>query len=310
MNGEGLECATYCITESKAWLTEQLSHEWSTIDWTLVAPLLTERLHNGYRTVCATKPFFWGPRFVDAQGIVRDLHGMAIHSGSTFSMAIVFPWEAGFRTVVIQVGDSDVFVNGACVECDHTPLSQSEFMRIQSFPAETRLQLTYHMKQSPLVFLPSGEYDPRFYNVKWAQPWRWNSGITPTNAKYQPGSYAKSPASARDLVQIGMTRAIGDFYAHPCGMTHVPHVTILDHPTRPSVFMASDGAWDTIDVNHQWVGTKGTLGGVDLTPRYETIQQQGQSTEFLVEQLVEELYELSREKFGDQIDDISVAVLL
>ena len=312
VGGEGLECANHCKTESKKWMSTLLSRsDWKTMDWTHESTLLTAHLHASYREVCATKKDYGVERSVD-HDIVRkdDKEKSAVHSGSTFSMALVFPWEGGFRCVTVQVGDSDIFVNGKCVECDHSPLSKDEWVRLQSYPEASRLQLTFNASRTPLVFLPNGEYNPAYYNAKWgATPWRWDSGITPTNAKYQPGVYAKSPYGARDTTMIGMTRSIGDFYAHAQGMTTEPHVTVSDHSTCPSVFIASDGAFDTMNTDNIWVSKKQSLGGVDLSTRYAATQQSGGTLVTVVETLVHELNGLAKELFG-QSDDISVAVLL
>ena len=310
--GEGLDCANFCITETRVWVTEQMAtSDWKTKDWTMLSAGLTERLHTGYRAVCVAKLVFFGVRKIDEDGIVRTSDGEAIHSGTTFSMTLTFPWNNGFHTIVIQVGDSDIFVNGACIECDHSPLSRAEYIRLQSFPEKNRLKLTFNCPRSPLVFLESGEYDPFYYNVKTpASPWRWNSGITPANAKYNPGSYAKSPDGAWDMINIGMTRSIGDYYGHPYGLTHVPQVTELDHPICPAIFIASDGAWDTIDDQNQWVGEKVTLGGVDLSAKFSKAQKEQGTLLSVVEKMVHDLHTLSKEKFGRNVDDITVAVLL
>lgn len=313
VGGEGLECAVHCQSESKRWVTTLLTRsDWKTMDWTHEATLLTAHLHSSYREVCVTKKDYGVARIVDEQGIVRkdDEENSAVHSGSTFSMALVFPWEGGYRRVTIQVGDSDIFVNGECIECDHSPLSKTEWTRLQSYPEASRLQMTFNSARSSLVFLPNGEYNPAHYNAKWgATPWRWDSGISPANAKYQPGTYAKSPAGTRDITIIGMTRSIGDFYAHPQGMTTEPHVTVADHPTCPSVFIASDGAFDSMNTGNQWVSAKKPLGGVDLSAKYAVAQQSGKTIDFVVETLVHDLNGLAKELFG-QSDDISVAVLL
>jgi hypothetical protein len=311
-NGEGLDCARHCMTESKAWVTTQLTRDdWKSMNWAEEAALLTAHLHARYREVCATKMDFGQARITDEQGIVRNSDDDAIRSGSTFSMAMVFPWEAGFRCVTIQVGDSDMFVNGECVECDHSPLSKDEFRRLLSFPEASRLRLTFNAPQSPLVFSPTGEYNSAYHNPKWgATPWRWGTGIVPCNAKHQPGTYALSPVGSRDVAMIGMTRAIGDFYVHPQGMTTEPHVTVSDYPTCPSVFVASDGAFDTLDIHNRWVSpTKGDLGGVDVSTMYAGAYHSGTSLGTLVEHHATGLNELANELFGVS-DDISLAVLL
>jgi serine/threonine protein phosphatase PrpC len=111
-------------------------------------------------------------------------------------------------------------------------------------------------------------------------------------------------------MKLAVTRAIGDFYAHPYGLTTEPQVYVTDTATCPSVFVASDGAWDTINSNDLWVDSTGVvLGSVDLSKLVleKSIQE-------VVKERVEELYSLYIDLFqmGHElhVDDISVAVLM
>jgi serine/threonine protein phosphatase PrpC len=300
--GEGLDCSTHCVDFGMNWAKTLFYHDWDTIDWEKAASDMTQMMHDTYRDTCVAKY----PRRTIVNGVVCDPfeEDEAVHAGSTFSQVIVFPWKDAFRTVAIQVGDSDIYVNGKCINCDHSPLNPSEFERLKSFPESERHQLVFNKAGYPHVYLPNGEYDPKFYNKNGpSKPymWKWATGLIPSCAKYTPGVYTKSPATALYLTAIAVTRAIGDFYANAGGLITTPQVTVMDTEALPEVCLGSDGAWDTIDNSDQWVG-KGMSMEVCIT-------KEG-ALETVLKERVDLLHALSIEKFGkDKIDDISLAVL-
>lgn len=301
--GEGLDCSTHCVDFGMNWVNTLFYKDWETIDWEKVCGEMTQLMHDTYRDKCVGKY----ARRTNENGVVYDPleEDGAVHSGSTFSQVLVFPWKDGFRTITIQVGDSDIYVDGKCIECDHSPLNPSEFQRLKSYPESERHLLVFNKPGYPEVFLPNGEYDPKFYNKNGpSKPhmWKWNTGIIPSCAKYTPGVYTHSPATATYSTNLGMTRAIGDFYASAGGVITTPHVTVMDKAILPEVCIGSDGAWDTIDNSERWVG-KGIDMGVSLL-------KEG-TLETMLKVRVDMLHTLAIEKFGKNVvDDISLAVLL
>lgn len=301
--GEGLDCASHCVEFAMEWVKSLFSKDWDTINWDICSADLTKHMHDTYRIKCAEKY----PRRTIENGVVIDPidDDGAVHSGSTFSQVLVFPWKGGFRTVTIQVGDSDIYVNGTCIECEHSALNPSEFVRLKSYPESERHRLVFNTFGFPDVFLPTGEYDPKYYKKDApSKPymWKWTNGITPSCAKYTPGVYTFSPATASYVTRIAMTRAIGDFYANAGGVITTPHVTVIDTPNLPKVCIGSDGAWDTIDNSERWVG-KGIDIGVD---DFKVIDD----LEHVLQVRIDMLHTLAIEKFGEKVDDISLAVLL
>jgi serine/threonine protein phosphatase PrpC len=303
LRGEGLDCSTHCVDFAMNWVKTLFYQDWETVDWEKCSADMTQLMHDTYRDKCVAKY----PRRSIVNGVVYDPleDDGAVHSGSTFSHVLVFPWKDGFRTVAIQVGDSDIYVNGHQVECDHSPLNPSEFQRLQSFPESERHRLVFNKPDYPEVFLPTGEYDPAFYdkNAK-SKPylWKWTTGLVPSCAKYTPGVYTRSPPTAEYNTCMGMTRAIGDFYANAGGVITTPQVSIMDTAVLPEVCIGSDGAWDTIDNSERWIGKGINMGVNDFIHIIDDLE-----TVLMVR--VDALRALAIEKFGKNVDDISLAVL-
>jgi serine/threonine protein phosphatase PrpC len=302
--GEGLDCSTHCVDFGMNWVKTLFYKDWNSLDWEKVSSDMTQVMHDTYRDKCVAKY----PRRSIVNGVVYDPleEDDAVHSGSTFSQVIVFPWKDAYRTVVIQVGDSDIYVNGKCIECDHSALNPSEFERLKSFPESERHQLVFNKAGYPEVYLANGEYDPTFYDKNGqSKPymWKWNTGLIPSCAKYIPGVYTKSPPTALYSTTLGMTRAIGDFFANAGGVITTPQVTVIDTPVVPEVCIGSDGAWDTIDNSDRWVGTSCNFG-VSIKDEFDGALEES------VTKRVDRLRHLAIEKFGKIIDDISLAVLL
>ena len=301
MNGEGLDCATFCGQGARDWISELLksNSNWSLINWKQSATELTSRLHDEYRQVCAQK----NKRVIE-KGIVKEGNrgDDAVHSGTTFSMAIVFPNEGQFRTVSIQVGDSDILINGKILDCDHTPLNPSEFQRIQALPQRMKFVYDINRFNRPDIFLADGTFDPTYCNLQEEnnkKRWKWNHGIRPCCAKYSPSIYAISDPEYPFLTCISMTRSIGDFYAHIIGMSTEPDVRVHDTDSIPMVMIASDGVWDSCDENNQW---------------FSPTRQMVCSMESFSNRSAEEYGMLIRgvatELFGIKgLDDISLAIL-
>jgi hypothetical protein len=273
--------------------------DWNMIDWKTTASCLTEQLHNDYRVHCSQKKVSFKRSI--KEGVVLSALGDAIHSGTTFSMAIVFPVFTmnhdvvleKFRVVTIQVGDTDISINGVVTDCDHSPLNPEEFKRIQCLDASRRGKLVYETRGiRPEIFLPDGTFDPVYGN---GIEFDWTKGINPSCAKYIPGSYLTSPFGYPYNTIIAMTRSIGDFYAHPLGLCTEPNVIVQDMDKIPTIFMATDGAWDACDKNNQWTP--------DCT--LESINRSAHDATYYCETTRKVAVTL----FGNGIDDVSVALL-
>ena len=306
-DGHGKLCADFCVAAATNWMKGFLSVEmnWETFDWKFAATGLTEQMHETFREVlCNAAP---NRTIVEPYNVVCATDGFreAIHSGSTFSMTITFPVGDKFRTIPIQVGDSDIYINGVRVNCDHTPLNVEEYRRIQKLPEEIRGSLLFDTKGlNDHIFMEDGNYNPKFYNPMWPRaPWRWSKELTPNCAKYTPGTYLVS--SNLYPTKLACTRSIGDFYAHVHGVTHEPYVgDAIDTETCPHITVASDGAFDTIDANDQWV-----FLNKRVFPVHISIDEQNSVMDVVTER-VDILYELYVEKFGAKhVDDISMCVL-
>jgi serine/threonine protein phosphatase PrpC len=91
------------------------------------------------------------------------------------------------------------------------------------------------------VFNEQGEQDEKYVKNP------WGNGLHPTNVRYEVAMYMTTPREVvRDSTCIAMTRALGDLYAHPFGLTHVPSITTYELPANRKcvVAVASDGVWD------------------------------------------------------------------
>jgi len=312
-DGEGLECATYCIDQGQKQISVLLSSQltadytsWTREQWQEQTDRDMDELHNGYRVHCSSKP----NRRVDGN-VVRDMYGGAVHSGSTFTRVLVFPVDSGFRTVIAQVGDSDVYVNGECVSKDDSPLSAAHYQRIQStIPENERLLQVYnistnsfHKYTNPRVFLKDGTKDPVYEKNPWAY------GLHPCSADYTPATFFVSQPHQRDETCIAMGSSIGDFYAHSQGLTNRCEVQLINTPKMPFIMVASDGAWDSLNKEKKWcTPRKGDCGGVLRLQEkcMSSVEVQGE-----VEKHVRLVREIGCELFGKGgVDDISVAVLL
>ena len=305
-HGEGKLCADFCVSEASSWVHSLSTQDWSTINWAQKGSELTNYLHNEFRNVLVQKNGQKKGRVI-ADGIVCDKVGeflSYVHSGSTFSITLTFPLGDIIRTVAIQVGDSDIYINGEQVACDHSPLNPEEWQRIQSIPLPLRPRCVYDAHATLDVFLPDGTFNPKHYDTK-TNAWKWDSGIRPNCAKYTPGAYLRTFGLAQTM-QLACTRAIGDYYGHITGLTCEPVVFVKDTMECPHITIGSDGAFDTIDSKDKWVFQAGGIYNVhiDLNDLNEkTIMD-------AVEARVNILYKLYTEKFGAKyVDDVSLACL-
>ena len=73
------------------------------------------------------------------------------------------------------------------------------------------------------------------------------TGLHPSNVRYEPAVYAVTPRGVpKDETCIAMTRAVGDFYAHPFGLTAEPSLSVhmLENDGDYCILAGSDGIWD------------------------------------------------------------------
>jgi serine/threonine protein phosphatase PrpC len=200
---------------------------------------------------------------VDGKGVVRDIMGFPVRGGTTGSVCIVVNTNEKRQCVCANVGDSyallfplsqsyfpDQRSNNAHLSTDHGPDSEREYLRIKNLPREQypiKLLFVYDIVgeknkyDCPLVFLRHGAKDSKYL----INPWQHN--LRPTNLRKDPAVYAVTPQGVmKDVTCIAMTRSLGDFYAHPFGLTWEPDVSI--RKLRPEmeflITVASDGVWD------------------------------------------------------------------
>lgn len=313
---EGEDCSSHIVKQVEQWSQHLITQPFTTYDdetWTKTLNELTESLHNSFQTFLAAKLDYGYPRTVDKDGVVRKSSGSAVHAGSTFSMFITFPLGEQFKTVTCQLGDSDIYFNQKQVP-SFSLYRESTWQHLQTFPAEKRLTLFYNIRPvNKQVFTEEGKLDLTFITPSKDEKgnqsgytWNYNKGLQPTTAKYEPSVYLYSHKNSVDYVAIACLQCIGDFYGHPCGLTHVPTVNVFTTATMPCVVAGSDGAWNTIDKDDKWISLKCTTSSVDL----QMVRDRHSQLDLAVEEQVQFLYELYGEKFGSKhIDDISLAVL-
>ncbi|MES1907093.1 MAG: hypothetical protein MHM6MM_000277 [Cercozoa sp. M6MM] len=277
---------------------------------------------------------------IDDKGVVRKCTGSPVHGGTTATIVVVVQ-DLRSRTahvICANVGDSNAFLfarngaDGAAAELsesdsttssvnpqqvrveprelsvDHGPDSTEEYRRVCALSEEEyphKLQFVYDRQDvirkylCPRVFLPDdrGVKDDKYLQ----HPWR--HGLRPTNARYDPAVYAVSPACVgSDTTCIAMTRALGDFYAHPFGLTCVPSVTL--HTLRvvrddPFVIaLGTDGVWDCFKFDDF----------VRLTRQH--LDEAGQCIDKATTSLVEHTQRTAVSLFGARhYDDASLALL-
>lgn len=240
---------------------------WEEAEWRARLLELFDTLHESIRAALVGAPLSetgGQPRVVDAKGIVRTQSGDPVHGGTTGSVVVMVQRpDSSCLVVTANVGDSAALLfrrdgqpplpadapnSYAFITVDHGPENPDEYARVQGVPGlEHRLQFVYDLtsvvrKHScPRVFLKNGQLDQKFVENP------WGNGLHPTNVRYEPAVYAVTPREVhRDTTCIAMTRALGDFYAHQFGLTHVPSVTSRVMPAGVdfTIVVASDGLWD------------------------------------------------------------------
>jgi hypothetical protein len=325
----GKECAEFCITTGQKQVESYPKdyYSWTEEQWKACAVRDMDELHFSFRKKYEdlVYPGNTIPYRVDENGILWNGHS-AVHGGSTYSRVLVFPIDTGFRTVVFQVGDSNVFVNGTCVSEDDSASSERHFTRIkETIPEHMRLVQVYDQSNQkyykclcPLIFTSDGIRDPTYTNDIWNKKHYFHA----SNAKFQVATYFVSQQQNYNIQTcITMGSSIGDYYAHPQGLTHHCTVKIIDTETMPHIYMATDGSTDSLNKDNQWTSRKcGNIGGVNMTefisaynitpiqPDIDMEIRNQRVCQMLIEHGVK-VREISKELFGS-LDDISEVILL
>lgn len=240
---------------------------WSVDEWKHRLADLFDRMHTDIRVKfladsgnggSGSESFLDGEkRSADEKGIVRASNGDPIHGGTTSTLVVLIRSKDKATIITANVGDSTALLlpskSSKCefLTVDHGPESPEEYARIAALDTKhypCKLLLVYDKTnvfrkyECPCVFASNGEKDPLFVNNP------WGNGLHPTNVRYEPAVYAVTPKSvSKDSTCIAMTRALGDFYAHQFGLTHIPSITVrnIDHNEEQySIILASDGIWD------------------------------------------------------------------
>jgi serine/threonine protein phosphatase PrpC len=238
-------------------LAKTKCEEWGVENWRANLLQLFEEIHEKIREVLREQSL---DRIVDEKGVVRSGMGNPVHGGCTGSIIVQKLNADGSSTFIsANVGDSTALL---CFT-DETPeepkyhmltvkhdTNHEEFLRIRDLPSEqypTKLMFVYDVikiqrkYECPLIFNEAGEKDEKYKKDP------WNNGLRPVNVRMEVGAYAVTPKDIyMDSTCIAVTRALGDFYAHPFGLTHKPSITVYELPAKRSciVTVASDGIWD------------------------------------------------------------------
>jgi hypothetical protein len=326
----GEECAAFCIQNGYKQVTDlPFGHrEWTEEEWKTCADRHMDELHDSYRQHVLTKEQFGQKKYkVNDEGVIFTNSDMVVHGGATYTRVYVFPTPTGFRTVIFQVGDSNVFVNGECMSEDDSATSQKHYDRIKATIPENKRLLQvfdqecnkYQKYMCPKIFLEDGTRDP-YYIDKW---WNKVKGLRAANAKLDPSTYFVSQQNNLQTC-IAMGSSIGDYYAHPQGITNRAIVKIIDTPTTPHIYLATDGATDLLNKENVWKSpSQGSIGGVDMKPFMEKyglvspspsdvdIESRQEKVQMMLQEHVEKVHCMAGELFGmTHIDDISEVVLI
>lgn len=199
-------------------------------------------------------------RRIDFKGIVRDEANQAVHGGTTATICVNTIFENTSYVITANCGDSEAFIinldspnNPNEITTSHSADNAEEYKRIRDLDPEKypkKLLLVYDQihvydkYKSPQVFNLDGSKVSKYVD----NPWKSEFKLQPSTVRYDPATYAVSPENydQRDKTCISFTRTIGDFYAHPLGLTYIPTIKIseITDPNKEFVVIGSDGIWD------------------------------------------------------------------
>lgn len=204
---------------------------------------------------------------IDNQGIIRNIKGQPIHGGTTATICVVLTKDGVHKYITAHVGDSEaVFfetenhkVKFKTITEGHRALNPKEFKRVRNLPSDKypkKLQFVYDVggikddELFPRIYLPNGIPNEKITN----EPNKY--GLYPSNIRQEAATYCINPPGSSDRIRLANTRAIGDYYAHPFGLTYLPDVQINVVSSKPNLnwglLVASDGVWDVME-QHQVV---------------------------------------------------------
>jgi len=255
---------------------------------------------------------------VDEKGVVRDSSGFPIRGGTTASICVVVNTNAKRQCICANVGDSDALLfplsqtylpgeqsNNAHLSADHGANSYREFLRIKRLPESqfpVKLKFVYDIDSvknrydCPSVFLRNGAKDPKYLTSS------WRHDVRPTNIRKDPAVYAVTPRGvSKDATCIAMTRSLGDFYAHPFGITWEPDVCIkkLELDIEWLIAVGSDGVWDC------WKFHEFGIAATAAVRKYENNLLKATND------LGKRTLKIAKKMFGKRnYDDISLSLLL
>jgi serine/threonine protein phosphatase PrpC len=270
----GLLASFYCKNLLQAELDKvaDVCETWSPSTWSEFLTKFYELAHNGFRAILFNQPneiFSFIPEFrykskeyrtIDLKGVVRDQSNDPVHGGTTATIIVNTFYESTSYLITSNCGDSEAFVVGLDkpdepieLTKSHSPDDVDEFERIRDLDLEKypkKLLFVYdqnnvHPKYNcSQVFNPDGSKIQKYVD----NPWKKEYNLHASTVRYDPSVYAVSPRdyNLQDKTCIAITRAIGDFYAHPLGLTYIPTITIseITNPASKLIVIASDGIWD------------------------------------------------------------------
>jgi len=220
---------------------------WEGTQWKQQLLQLFATMHSNIRAALVASASAGERHAVDGQGVVRRADGKPVHGGTTATIVVSSRHADGRRFLVhANVGDSEAFLVAADgkhmlpLTANHKPTNPAEFRRVTA--QRSPLRFVYDKHGDPEIFQANGEKDERYVRDP------WGNGLKPCNVRYEPGAYVSFNDAARgDFVRLAMTRSLGDFYAHPLGVTAEPSINVVelaDDVQDASVCVASDGVWD------------------------------------------------------------------
>jgi serine/threonine protein phosphatase PrpC len=235
----GAEFATWAVEHfAAAHPTETLGEVFASADNALRARLRTHLGSTGVSHMEVNGAFYHRGYY--------GARGTPVRGGTTAS-ALRINHESGAMEFA-HVGDSDVRVfdqdgadaDGVSLMEDHSPTNLSEWNRIHASHPTTRF-----------IFDDRGLYPrrPVFVPSAAAGGWTLNpvGGYTYADIHGSWGAYVQTPDGSASLA---MTRALGDYDLKACGVSDVPHITVMDGPapgTTRAIVVASDGLWDATE---------------------------------------------------------------
>lgn len=292
---------------------------WSNDEWKSQLQQFFPTMHNSFRDeLIKPNQYSYEQKFADSNGVVRTVCGdHPVHGGTTATIIVVLIDLNGKRTVIsANVGDSTALLisptlpNGyKFLTLDHSPDDESEWKRINDLDETqypTKLLCVYDKTKiykkflCPLIFDANGVKNPFYVENP------WGNGLHPTNVRYEAVVYAVTPSIVqRDVTCIAMLRAIGDFYAHPFGLTCEATITINELDDGDFfIANASDGVWD----NWKWEEFAAAL-----TSTYEEKASGKTVDDKLLEDIAESMvacsYDIAVKNFGaSHVDDTSLVI--